>query len=185
MRINNYTAAGLRTSKINGDIYTHYIWAGDNLIGETRGTEVQIPEELAFEMGPRTVITYLYGTNGITGFTLAGTPYYYRKNLQGDVTHILQTNGNIVASYSYDAWGNHEVTCFSSSGAVIASGATQSHVGNINPIRYRSYYYDTETGLYYLKSRYYDPETGRFINMDSPDYMEPGIVNGLNLYVCK
>jgi len=55
-------------------------------------------------------------------------------------------------------------------------------IAEINPIRYRSYYYDNETGLYYLKSRYYDPEVGRFINMDAIEELRPNVVNGLNLY---
>ncbi|MDR1630579.1 MAG: hypothetical protein LBS36_10275 [Oscillospiraceae bacterium] len=42
-----------------------------------------------------------------------------------------------------------------------------SHIGNVNPIRYRGYYYDTETGYYYLQSRYYNPEWGRFLNADA------------------
>ena len=56
-------------------------------------------------------------------------------------------------------------------------------IGNINPIRYRGYYYDTETGLYYLKARYYDPETGRFISQDNVSYLDPEHVMGLNLYL--
>ena len=64
-------------------------------------------------------------------------------------------------------------------GVVIESA---SHIGNVNPIRYRGYYYDTETKLYYLKTRYYDPEVGRFISIDSIDYVDPDTVNGLNLY---
>ena len=55
-------------------------------------------------------------------------------------------------------------------------------IGNINPIRYRSYYFDTETGLYYLQTRYYDPQIGRFINIDDISYLEPEAINGLNLY---
>ena len=57
-----------------------------------------------------------------------------------------------------------------------------THIGNRNPIRYRGYYYDTETGLYYLKSRYYDPEVGRFITIDDISYLDPDTINGLNLY---
>ena len=57
-----------------------------------------------------------------------------------------------------------------------------AHIGNLNPFRYRGYFYDRETGLYYLKSRYYDPQTGRFINMDSVEYADPETINGLNLY---
>ena len=77
----------------------------------------------------------------------------------------------------YDAWGNHKV--LDASGNVISSS---SHIGNVNPFRYRGYFYDIETGLYYLKTRYYDPVTGRFLNMDSIDYADPETINGLNLY---
>ena len=72
--------------------------------------------------------------------------------------------------YVYDAWGNHQ----------IKTGA--NGIGAINPIRYRGYYYDTETGLYYLQSRYYDPETGRFISQDDVSYLAPTHLSGLNLY---
>ena len=65
------------------------------------------------------------------------------------------------------------------SGADISDAA---HIGKLNPFRYRGYYYDTETGLYYLKSRYYDPETGRFISIDDISYLDPETINGLNLY---
>ena len=64
-------------------------------------------------------------------------------------------------------------------GADISDAA---HIGKLNPFRYRGYYYDTETGLYYLKSRYYDPETGRFISIDDISYLDPETINGLNLY---
>ncbi|MBQ7906680.1 MAG: hypothetical protein IJ309_03960 [Clostridia bacterium] len=66
-----------------------------------------------------------------------------------------------MVKYVYDAWGNHKV--LDANGVEITN---ISHIGNINPIRYRSYYYDTETGLYYLQSRYYDPQVGRFISAD-------------------
>lgn len=57
-----------------------------------------------------------------------------------------------------------------------------NHIGILNPFRYRSYFYDEETGLYYLKTRYYDPETGRFITIDGIEYLDPETINGLNLY---
>ena len=65
-------------------------------------------------------------------------------------------------------WGNHKV--LNENGAEITSA---SHIGNLNPFRYRGYYFDTNTGLYYLKSRFYDPETGRFLNADTINYLEP------------
>ncbi|MDE6442405.1 MAG: RHS repeat-associated core domain-containing protein [Clostridia bacterium] len=83
---------------------------------------------------------------------------------------ILDSSGNIVVQYKYDAWGYHTVS------------GSNTTLGNLNPFRYRSYYFDTETKLYYLQSRYYDPETGRFLNMDSLDYADPETINGLNLF---
>ena len=73
-----------------------------------------------------------------------------RKN--GDVISIITHWGESYGSYTYDAWGN-----------VIAQSGD---IAKLNPIRYRGYYYDSETGLYYLGSRYYDPAVKRFINAD-------------------
>ena len=80
-----------------------------------------------------------------------------------------------MVKYVYDAWGNHAV--LNSDGSDCESG-----IGILNPFRYRGYFYDIETGLYYLQTRYYDPEVGRFISPDSIDYADPETINGLNLY---
>ena len=74
-----------------------------------------------------------------------------------------------MVEYYYDAWGNHKWT-------------GDETLAKRNPFRYRGYYYDEETGLYFLKSRYYDPQIGRFINIDSVLYLDPETINGLNLY---
>ena len=79
--------------------------------------------------------------------------------------------------YRYDGWGNHKVMNPDGS-----KNESDTFIGNINPFRYRGYYYDVETGLYYLKTRYYDPETGRFITIDDVSYLAPDTINGLNLY---
>ena len=71
--------------------------------------------------------------------------------------------GNAVVSYVYDAWG--KLLSVTDGSGVDVSSIT-GHIANVNPLRYRGYYYDSETGFYYLNSRYYDPETGRFINGD-------------------
>ena len=89
----------------------------------------------------------------------------------------IDSDGNEVVQYWYDAWGNHKVV--NSSGIEITD---PDHIGNLNPFRYRGYYYDRETGLYFLQTRYYDPEIGRFLNRDSVNYADPGTINGLNLY---
>ncbi|PRX24058.1 RHS repeat-associated protein [Orenia metallireducens] len=85
--------------------------------------------------------------------TRSGITYYYHLNGHGDVIALSDELGNIVAQYDYDAWGN----ILSQSGSM----ATE------NPYGYAGYYYDEETGLYYLRARYYDPEIGRFIRRDT------------------
>ncbi len=82
-----------------------------------------------------------------------------------------------MVEYKYNAWGKCKV--LNPDGT---ENTTETFIGNVNPFRYRGYYFDTNTGLYYLKSRFYDPETGRFLNADTIDYLEPDTVNGLNLY---
>ena len=103
---------------------------------------------------------FFYDSTGKrVGFANGTMLFYYLYNLQGDVIAIVRAaTGQVVAKYTYDAWGNCTVTN--------AAGYT---VGDKNPFRYRGYYYDTETGLYYLNSRYYNPEFGRFISADTPD----------------
>lgn len=81
--------------------------------------------------------------------------------------------GNVVVEYTYDAWGNHIIDTLDSA---------YDELSQLNPFRYRGYYYDTETGLYFLKTRYYDPEVGRFITIDDLSYLDPDTINGLNLY---
>lgn len=102
-------------------------------------------------------IWYLYdGADDIIGFEYQDQTYYYLKNLQGDVLQILDGSGNTIVEYMYDSWGK----------VVSVTGTQAETIGQRNPFRYGSYYYDIETGLYYLNSRYYDPEVGRFINAD-------------------
>lgn len=111
------------------------------------------------------------------GYEHDGVRYYFQKNIQGDVARIFNANGYLVARYVYDAWGNH--TVYDVNGNI---NTDENFIGNINPFRYRGYYYDVETGLYYLNTRYYDPFACRFINADDISYIEPETINGLNLY---
>ena len=132
-----YGADGLRTQKKVGSTTYNYYYADGLLIRQTWGSNY---------------MDFLYDESGSAySFIYNGTQYYYVRNLQGDVVKILNTSGGVVASYTYDAWGK-----------VSYSGS----IGQINPIRYRGYYYDTDTGFYYLQSRYYDPAIKRFINAD-------------------
>lgn len=103
--------------------------------------------------------------------------YYYIYNLQGDVIALADGDtGKFVAKYTYDAWGK----------CVSIENAAGFTVGSENPFRFKGYYYDSETGLYYLNSRYYSPETGRFVNADS--FLTTDIADALsaNMFVyCK
>ena len=111
---------------------------------------------------------FIYSADGeIVGLRYKDKSYYYIKNLQGDVIGILDELADIVCDYHYDAWGQCTIS--------IPVGLTDDAIelANKNPIRYRGYYYDTETELYYLQSRYYNPEWGRFVNGDG--YASTGI----------
>ena len=121
------------------------------------------------------VISFMYDENSNPiGLNYAGTDYYYTKNLQGDITGIKTSTGTTVVTYAYDPWGN--IT------AMNAVNSSYTALMNANPFRYRSYYYDTESGFYYLQSRYYDPITGRFLNADGLIDTSAG-VNGYNLFM--
>ena len=108
-----------------------------------------------------TLTTYFYydSDGELTGFEYGGNDYYYVKNLQNDIIGILDSSGNLVVEYEYDAWGK----------LLSITGSLAATVGVANPFRYRSYYYDNESGLYYLQSRYYSPDLMRFISVDEPE----------------
>mgnify|MGYP004674923359 FL=1 len=134
-----YDMAGVRSSKtVNGTEYRYTTLSG--LVTRQEWNE--------------SAIDFIYDdSNQPLAMKYNGTLYYYILNAQGDVVRIIDGSRNVVASYSYDPWGK-----------IISSSGT---LADVNPLRYRGYYYDSETGFYYLRSRYYDPELGRFINADS------------------
>ena len=150
-----YDAFGLRRSKTAGGTETSYVYERGKLIREIRGSEK---------------IDYLYGEDGIIGIKVGGEKYLYRKNVFGDVTEIYNEEGTLVGKYNYNAFGECEIE------------TDEGGIAEKNAIRYRGYYYDEETGFYYLKTRYYDPEIGRFITIDDTSYLDPDGINGLNLY---
>lgn len=134
-----YNTSGLRTRRISDDKAYSYIYAGDKLMRMTVGDDI---------------LDFSYDANGTPlTMTCNGTVYYYITNLQGDVMSLERADGGSGASYAYDAWGN-----------ILAMSGT---LAELNPLRYRGYVYDQETGFYYLQSRYYDPVVGRFISADN------------------
>ena len=107
-------------------------------------------------------------------FEYQGKMYFYQTNLQGDIIGIVDSKGSQVVVYRYDAWG----------GLLVSSDASGFGLAQINPLRYRGYYYDQETGLYYLQTRYYDPKVRRFLNADDASVLtkDPEQLTEKNLY---
>ena len=137
-----YNLNGIRTSKTVNGITTNYYLEGSKIVFEDRNN---------------TMLYYLYNGDEQLGFVYNSNTYYYHKNIFGDIIGILNSNYEEIVTYEYDSWG-------AISNITDTSGI---NLGTINPFRYRSYYYDEETKLYYLNSRYYNPEWGRFVNGDS------------------
>ncbi|MBE6579294.1 MAG: DNRLRE domain-containing protein [Ruminococcaceae bacterium] len=160
-----YNSDGIRTKKTlydyDGSTITHnYILDGSTILKET----------ITSGSGTSTLY-YYYDESGISGLEYNGTKYAYVKNLQGDVIRIIDSYGATVVEYKYDAWGN----------ILSTTGSMASTLGATNPFRYRGYYYDTESGWYYLNSRYYDPQVGRFLNADT--YVSTGQgLSGYNMF---
>ena len=103
------------------------------------------------------MLYYIYNGDELIGFKYNDNIYYYHKNILGDIIGILDSNYNEIVCYEYDSWGN----------IINIQDNSSINLGNINPFKYHSYYYDLETGLYYINSRYYNPRFKRFINIDS------------------
>ena len=146
-----YDMSGVRTSKtVNGTTYNYTTLSG-KVMRQTWGNKSL---EFVYDDGNQP-FAMIYN-DGSTS-----TLYYYVLNAQGDVIALLNSAGALVASYNYGAWGNYSVH-----GADGKKTTDATFIGHINPLRYRGYYYDRETRLYYLQSRYYDFANCRFINAD-------------------
>ena len=141
-----YNGDGQRVSKTYNGTTTEYFYNCEILADQKTGNDI---------------IVFMYDNNSDAfGFIYNETEYYYVKNAQNDIVAIADTDGTVIANYYYDAWGYPE--------DIIGN----TEIANLNPLRYRSYYYDTESELYYLNSRYYCAEIGRFLSSDG--YMQTG-----------
>ena len=173
----DYDMAGIRSSKTVDGVVHNYITQNGRVVQETYGSTVLIftydASGLPFSVD--------YSTNGGSSFTT----YYYVTNMQGDVMELLYITADssgvfefdTEAVYTYDAWGK-VLSVTNRYGTAITSS---THIGNVNPLRYRGYYYDTETSFYYLQSRYYDPVVKRFINADALTNAQRG-PTGYNMF---
>ncbi len=148
-----YDENGIRTSKTVNGFTTYYNTNDGVILSQTDGTNTMY---------------FQYDTKGTPlGFIYNDIQYFYITNQMGDIIAITDTEGTIVGNYEYDAWGTVTLS--------------DSALAELNPIRYRGYYYDTETGYYYLQSRYYDTSICRFINSDIPEIAQ----RSKNIYIGK
>ena len=122
-------------------------------------------------------INYIYTTSKLIGFEYNEEMYFYEYDSIGNIIGIYDKTNTLLATYTYDGYGNHKVI-----DSTNQENKEESFIGNINKIRYKGYYYDEETQLFYCNSRYYSPELCRFISPDSIEYLDPQSINGLNLY---
>ena len=160
-----YDANGIRTEKSAGGVTYEYITQSGKLVREkaTKGSKVY-------------VMDFFYDNNGLpfaVNFSSDGgasfKTYYYVLNLQGDVVKLVNSSGTTAAQYTYDAWGT-VTSILNANGNEIVNNTSGSAIAFWNPLTYRGYIRDIETGFYYLQSRYYDPVLHRFINADLPEY---------------
>ena len=102
---------------------------------------------------------------------LDGTIYFYIKDALGIIQKFVDESGNVVVSYTYDAWGK-----------VTINNSPITDIGTYNPFMYKDYYYDVETGFAMVGQRYYSPELCRFFQPADVSTLNPSSINGLNLY---
>ena len=155
-----YNDEGLRTSKENHQgIQTKYFYDGSRLVTEIKGSQR---------------LDFVYDEQGLLyGLVLNNTTkYFYVRDILQNILGLVDESGTLVVKYSYNAFG----------AVTIVSDTSGVSIGSINPFRYKGYYYDVETQLFYCNSRYYSPELCRWISPDSIEYLEPSSINGLNLY---
>ncbi len=139
-----YNADGARCSKTVDGVTTEYYLDGDKILGEKNDS---------------TTTYYIYDAFGLDKLMSGSYICKYVRDQFGNVIALLNNAGSVVASYEYDVFGNCKV--FDAYGQEITSS---SHIGNINPYRWKSFYFDTETGLYYANGSYYDPEVGQYLD---------------------
>ena len=141
-----YDENGIRTSKTVNGKTTYYNTKDGVILSQTDGTDT---------------LYFQYDSNGTPlGFVWNGTQYLYLTNQMGDVVSITDTNDTELVQYEYDPWGKCIVAF------PMQNDDSVTKLADLNPIRYRGYYLDSETDYYYLQSRYYDPDICRFINAD-------------------
>lgn len=154
-----YNANGIRTKKVVNGVETNFLLDGTRIVKSTTNNVELI---------------YQYALIKLVGFCYNDIEFIYERNIFGDIIRTYNNeNGEIVGEYVYDGYGNHTIV------------KDIDGIATLNPFRYRGYFFDTESNLFYLNSRYYDSEVGRFISPDIVSILDDtkGQINGLNLYM--
>ena len=158
-----YDESGIRSSKTVNGVTTYFTTKDGVILSQTDGTNTMY---------------FQYDNSGNpTGFIYNGTQYFYLTNQMGDVIGISDNTGSLIATYTYGAWGEVLTVTPATTG-----NTTQLAIANANPLRYRGYYLDQETGFYYLRTRYYSSQILRFLSVDNYRYLDVDIPVGLNLF---
>ena len=166
-----YDDQGLRIKKIteNNEEFTYY-YEDDRLVH----MNLNINDILEHS------ITYLYNdTNQLIGLYFNDKPYFYNRDLTGNINSIIDINGKVMVKYYYDAYGNPTIQCLDEEDGDYSISYALS---KCNVFMYKGYIYDVETNLALVSSRYYSPELGRFIQPADVSSLNPQSINGLNLY---
>lgn len=167
-----YDANGIRTKIIkqnsSSEIVktTSFVLEGSNIISMTIN-----------ELTREYKLDFTYDANSkLIGLTTIQGDYFYVRDVIGNIIGLIDSNGNYVIEYKYDAWGKLL------SNLPFADDNTACIAAKYNPFIYKGYYYDVETNLFLITSRYYSPELGRFIQPADVSTLNPSSINGLNLY---
>ena len=167
---------GRRLIGIGKDISYEYDGEGRRISKTVKGNKEEYKyegERLVKIIKERREIEVLYDIKGeIVGLKNEEGYYYYRKDALGNIERIIDSTGKTIVKYEYSVWGE----------LIEEKEIENKKIVEDNPYKYKSYYYDKESGLYYLKSRYYSASLHRFISLDQTEYMEIGSITGLNLY---
>ncbi len=168
-----YDMSGVRSVKIADGVKHEYVTQNGRVVRDYvtyAGTDTFVRcTDFFYDEAGRPFAMRCYYDSTLTG----ADTLHYVLNAQGDVVQLIYQGGTVYAEYSYDTWGN--VT------SIKGSSTGDMYYANLNPLRYRGYYYDTETGFYYLQSRYYDPDVKRFLNADSYGSTGQGFL-GFNMF---
>ena len=176
-----YDLSGRRIKKVNGNKVTHYLYDEQGRLLREKFDGSDVP-----------YITYMYDSSGAVGFMLPYAvydlgqrhinerPFYYVKDLTGNIRQIVDSNGKCVIKYDYDAWGNIINTPYSDKVYTVWEDENFSaySIEQINSLIYKVYCFDKNLELYYLQTRYYDPTVCRFISPDHSDYLDYESING-------